>query len=189
MRSDPDFPRTDLVLALAFLAVVIGGITDLILDAPRDWRSPHVLFELALVALSLGLAVYLWHGWRQTTRALHDARSALSARSSERDRWQDRAHRLLDDLAVAVDRQFGDWGFTAAEREIAILLLKGLSHKEIAARTGRSERTVRQHAVALYRKSGLAGRAELAAFFLGALELPATSTSADAGGGAGAGTV
>ncbi len=36
----------------------------------------------------------------------------------------------------------------------------------------RSERTVRQHAIAVYSKSGLAGRAELAAFFLEDLLLP-----------------
>jgi DNA-binding NarL/FixJ family response regulator len=38
--------------------------------------------------------------------------------------------------------------------------------------TGRSERTVRQHAVAVYEKSGLHGRSELAAFFLDAVLLP-----------------
>jgi hypothetical protein len=36
----------------------------------------------------------------------------------------------------------------------------------------RSERTVRRHAVSVYRKSGLAGRAELLAFFLEDLLLP-----------------
>ena len=45
----------------------------------------------------------------------------------------------------------------------ALGLLAGRSHKAIAYATGRSERTVRQHAVADYEKSGLAGRAELAA--------------------------
>ena len=50
-------------------------------------------------------------------------------------------------------------------------LLKGHSHKQIAFETGRSERTVRQHAVAVNQKSGLAGRAELAAFFLDDLPL------------------
>jgi DNA-binding NarL/FixJ family response regulator len=71
-----------------------------------------------------------------------------------------------------MDAQFTAWGLTAAEREVAVLLLKGLGHKQIAGRTGRSERTVRQHAVAVYRKSGLGGRAELAAFFLDDLILP-----------------
>ena len=35
-----------------------------------------------------------------------------------------------------------------------------------------SERTVRQQALAVYRKAGLAGRAELAAFFLEDILLP-----------------
>ena len=52
------------------------------------------------------------------------------------------------------------------------MLLKGLGHKQIAAATGRSERTVRQHAGVVYEKSGLGGRAELAAFFLQDLMLP-----------------
>ena len=40
-----------------------------------------------------------------------------------------------------------------------------------------SARTVRQHAVAAYRKAGLSGRAELAAFFLRDLPLSVTSVS------------
>jgi hypothetical protein len=55
---------------------------------------------------------------------------------------------------------------------VAMLLLKGLGHKEAASVLDRSERTVRQHAVSVYRKSGLAGRAELSAFFLEDLLLP-----------------
>ena len=52
------------------------------------------------------------------------------------------------------------------------MLLKGYGHKEIAALTGRSERTVRQHAGVVYDKAGISGRAELAAFFLHDLMLP-----------------
>ena len=60
---------------------------------------------------------------------------------------------------------------------MAVLLLKGQSHKEIATATGRSERTVRQHAIAAYHKAGVGGRAELAAFFLGDLTLPSDLTA------------
>jgi DNA-binding NarL/FixJ family response regulator len=58
------------------------------------------------------------------------------------------------------------------------MLLKGHSHKQIAALSSKSERTVRQQAVAVYRKSQLGGRAELAAFFLDGLFLPVTEKSA-----------
>ena len=60
----------------------------------------------------------------------------------------------------------------AAEARVALMLLKGLSHKRIARDTQTSERTVRQHSVAVYRKSGLSGRAALAGFFLESLLLP-----------------
>ena len=64
------------------------------------------------------------------------------------------------------------WSLTPTEKEVALLLLKGLGHKEAAAVLDRSERTVRQHSVAVHRKSGPSGRAELAAFFLEDLLLP-----------------
>ena len=54
-----------------------------------------------------------------------------------------------------------------------MLLLKGLSHKEVALARAISDATARQQAVAVYRKAGVAGRSELAAFFLEDLALPA----------------
>jgi DNA-binding NarL/FixJ family response regulator len=54
----------------------------------------------------------------------------------------------------------------AIEREVGLLLLKGLTHKEIAEARSTTETTIRQQALAVYRKSGLRSRAELSAFFL-----------------------
>ena len=66
-------------------------------------------------------------------------------------------------LAVgrAIDARFQTWKLSEAEREVALLLLKGLSLREIASLRETSERTVRQQSLAVYRKAGLAGRAEL----------------------------
>lgn len=76
-----------------------------------------------------------------------------------------------------MDRQFDAWALTPAEKETALFLLKGYSHKETAAMTNRSERTARQHAVSVYRKSGLSGRAELAAFFFEDMLLPSAAAA------------
>jgi DNA-binding NarL/FixJ family response regulator len=73
--------------------------------------------------------------------------------------------------------QFDVWGLTDAEADVAGLLLKGMAHKEIALLRGSSEATVRQHAAAVYRKSGLTSRAQLTAFFLE--DLLAPSENAD----------
>ena len=154
------------------LAIVVSGVIDLSLDAPDSWRSFHVLYELALIVGSLALTVALWIRWTRAERSLSTARLALRERQAERDAWRASADKALHGLASAINDQLARWGLTAAERDVALLLLKGKSHKAIAYETGRSERTVRQHAVIVYQKSGLAGRAELAAFFLEGLALP-----------------
>ena len=55
-------------------------------------------------------------------------------------------------LGEAIDGQFTRWGLTAAERAVGLLLLKGLSLREIAQLRAASERTVRQQALDLYRR-------------------------------------
>jgi DNA-binding NarL/FixJ family response regulator len=103
---------------------------------------------------------------------LVETRPALAVGLGVREVGRERSRTAMEGLARAIDERFDAWGLTPTEREIALLLLKGKSHKEIAYATGRSERTVRQHAVSVYEKSGLAGRAELSAFFLEDLMLP-----------------
>jgi len=161
------------LLVVVLVAVVLGGTTDLMLDRPTTWRSLHVAFEVGTIVLSLGFAIVLWRGWWRTARALGRTRQALAStrrslaeRQAEQAAWQKRAEAERNGFGRAVDAQFAAWGLTPTEREVAFLLLQGHGHKQIAARTGRSERTVRQHAVSVYEKSGLDGRAELAAFFL-----------------------
>jgi DNA-binding CsgD family transcriptional regulator len=173
--SDPAESRLRFPLTVLLLAIVAGGAVDLVLDAPADWGSFHVLYEVALITGALGLVAWLWRGWWRAEASAGVLRLTLADRQAERDAWRSRAERALDGLGRAVDEQFGAWQLTRSEREVALLLLKGHAHKQIAAATGRSERTVRQHAVAVYQKSGLQGRAELAAFFLEDLNIPAPS--------------
>ncbi len=182
---EPTSPRLPLLLIGVLALNVIGGTTSLLLDRPRTWLSFHVIFEVATNVLNLACTVVLWRGWWRTARDLGQARVSLAAtrrtlaeRQAAHDAWRQSAEQALAGLGQAIDRQFRAWQLTPTERQIALLLLQGHGHKRIAALTGRGERTVRQHAVAVYEKAGLSGRAELAAFFLQDLIVP------DAGGGA-----
>ena len=158
-------------------AIAAGGAIDLVLDRPTSPWSFHVLFEAGLLLLTLSTVAYLWYGWLASDRALDRTRQELTMRADERDIWRDRAESLLRGLGEEIDRQLRAWELTPVERETALLLLKGFGHKEIAHLQDKSERTVRQHAVAVYRKSGLGGRAQLAAFFLEDLLLPVADTA------------
>ena len=184
-RYSPDQSRLFLLVGLGLMGVVVGGLADLYLDGPQTWRSLHVLVEAGIVALSLGLALYLLREWARTEEALERTEEELERHREERDRWRQRARTFLEGLGREIDRQFDEWSLTPSEKEVALLLIKGYSHREIAEKTGRSERTSRQHAGSVYAKADLSGRAELAAFFLQGLMLPdggAPPEGADAGG-------
>ena len=163
-----------IIVVLVLLGTIVGGGVDLVMDGPESWVSVHALFEMAWMAIAVGTSLFLWRGWWRSKRSLRATEAVLAERGAERDAWRASAEAALAGLGRAIDERFMTWELTPAEREVAVLLLKGRSHKQIAYATGRSERTVRQHAVAVYQKSGLNGRAELAAFFLEDLMVPST---------------
>jgi DNA-binding CsgD family transcriptional regulator len=163
---------------LAVLAVVGGVgllITLEILEEPEMTLS-EILFELiepTLIVMTAAGVVYLMNRMkRQHHEQLLLIRDLEVARA-EGAEWRADMRELLKGLGSAIDSQFVRWGLTPAEREVAILLLKGLSHKEIAALREASVQTVRQQARAVYAKADLSGRAALSAFFLEDLLLPA----------------
>ncbi len=166
-------------LVFALLAIAGGGVVDLVLDRPESIWSLHVLFELALLFLCLGTAIVLWLAGYRAERSHEHTRRVLRHHQQELKQWRRRAQHFLEGLGVEIDSQFRSWKLTPAEREIALLLLKGFSTKQIAALLEKSDRTVRQHSSAIYKKSGLAGRAELGAFFLEDLLLPTEQLQAD----------
>ncbi len=85
---------------------------------------------------------------------------------AEGNAWRNKVRSHLAGLKSGMDIQFQDWGMTAAEREIGLLILKGLSHKEIAVLRATTEPTVRQQAQSIYRKAKLPGKTAFCAYFL-----------------------
>jgi DNA-binding NarL/FixJ family response regulator len=164
--------RHQRVLILVLLALSVGTVLDLVFDQPESLLSLHVLFEVTLAVIGLGAVLFFWRRLRASNAVLAQTRQQVAARSAERDQWRRRAETILRGLGVEIDHQFKAWALSPTESETALMLLKGLELKQIAALQGKSERTVRQHAIAVYRKSGLSGRAELAAYFLEDLLLP-----------------
>jgi DNA-binding NarL/FixJ family response regulator len=161
--------------ALVATFVVIGALAavDLVGDLDEGVSLAHALTEGAVIAIAVAAIGALVRTLLVQTREL-DRRLASSDAAARQ--WRTEAQNLLRGLGASIDRQFGRWRLSAAEREVALLLLKGLAHKDIARLRGISEATARQQAIAVYRKAGVAGRNDLAAFFLEDLALPKSTS-------------
>ncbi len=160
-------------IAVALFALLLG-IEQIRSDEPFDLFN--LLFDIFEMVL-LGSAVFLTATYSTETQAMRRERKDLIRdlrdAKAESARWRASARRHIEGLSQAIASQFADWQLTEAEAGVAGLLLKGLAHKQIAGLRQSSEATVRQHAAAVYRKSGLVSRAQLTAYFLEDLLAPA----------------
>lgn len=138
-----------LVLAAATFFFAYDIVTDLLDDSEN---FPHIIIEsLVFVAISTVLLAELRRVSRLRVEILRE---------------RDKTARLSGDLLEVMRSQFSNWGLSPSESEVALLLIKGLSMKEISLARQVKEKTVRQQATAIYAKSGYAGRHELGAHFI-----------------------
>jgi DNA-binding CsgD family transcriptional regulator len=166
--------RTSVWASLA----IVGGV-GLFLGLELREEPDMSVGEMALELLEIVPAVLTSVGvvllFRLSQRQRDEQRTLvrdLEVARAQGQRWRAEARTFLNGLGEAMDAQFSRWHLTEAEREVALLLLKGLSLKEIATVRATTERTVRAQARSLYSKAGLTGRAALSAFFLEDLLVP-----------------
>ncbi len=147
MKIGHYYPATILVSATLFFAYDI--VADLLDDGEG---SLHILLEsLVFLAMSTVLFAEL----RRVSRL-----------NAEIHQERGKTARLSGELLAVIRGQFADWGLSPSESEVALLLIKGLSMKEVSSAREVKEKTVRQQATSVYAKSGYAGRHELAAHFI-----------------------
>ena len=162
-----------LVIGIGLFAVIAFLLGfDILSDYRSGTERPHLVTEGVVMALALVGLGLLWKQFRSVQHRAEQLSIDLESARREAQRFREEAHDALRGLGEAIDRQFTRWELSSAEREVGLLLLKGLSHREIAQVRSTTETTIRQQALAVYRKSGLRGRAELSAFFLEDLLLP-----------------
>lgn len=160
---------------LVLVLVLVTG--DLVEDARNGVTLDHRIFELLTLRVLCTTIAVSRADTARTRRAASELARDLERATDEATRWRGEARTYLDGLGEAIDTQFERWQLTPSEREVGLLLLKGLSHKEVASIRSTTEQTVRSQAFALYRKAGLRGRHDLAAYFLEDLLLPTQAVS------------
>ncbi len=160
-----------------FFTISTLAAIDIIADIKEGTDVFHVIAEVLVFVIALSAAtitaMQLVREARRTRQLMADMQQQIVSHRNAAAEWRQENHDLMQGLGASINRQFQKWQLTATEKEIAILLLKGLSHKEIALLRNVSEATARQQARSVYQKANVNGRNELAAFFLEDLALPA----------------
>jgi DNA-binding CsgD family transcriptional regulator len=165
--------RTRLILIFVVISSVVFGLALFDLIREGSVLDPtEVFLEFADSVILVGaMAAVAWTVLG--VRDLRETQSALAnnlARSMAKgDAWRAARQDEIEAMGRAIEAQFKTWQLSPAEIDIAGLMLKGASLKEIALARDTSEATIRQQAQSIYRKSGLSGRAELSAYFLESL--------------------
>jgi len=156
----------DALIAALLATIVVLKSVDLVADVGMNLPTAHLAQEFLLLGLSLAGFVYLVIEMRRRTLALDRLRHSLSLSEDRLASLDGELREARRRHGAAVRHQFEAWRLTDSEQQVAMLMLKGLTLKEIAGLRETREKTVRQQASNIYAKSGLEGRHALAAWFL-----------------------
>jgi len=127
-------------------------IGDSIEDLRVDELNLHNAFE-AVVALALVIGIVF--GAREMRRAVDRA-----------DRAEAAVTVASGALGEVIEEHFERWELTEAERNVALLAIKGFEIAEIAAYRHTASSTVRAQLTHVYAKAGVAGRSQLVSIFI-----------------------
>lgn len=152
-------PRRLLILQLAIglqALCALFFVGDVLLDLagldPDNNTALHNGVELvAVIALVLGIAL------------MGREMRLILARQSHMADQLDVASGAFHDL---LESRFDDWALTPAERDVALMLIKGLSLAEIAELRQSAEGTVKAHCNKVYAKARVSGRTHLVSLFI-----------------------
>ncbi len=153
------------LILIFFLLLMASGI-DVMNDLAEGTDFNHVALEIVVFALSFITLGWLVFDIRRQTAEIDALREELASNQKPEHQPEKYVRDAKTNLSQVISHQFDDWQLTVSEKDVGWLLLKGLSLKEIAAIRETLEKTVRQQASSIYKKSALSGRHSFSAWFI-----------------------
>jgi len=156
--SEPDLVKR--LFAILLVSSVVFG-ADILLELPGSIFAGEVhgvVQTLHVIVEFLALLLLIW-GFVLARRHIRQLRQ-------ERDSNGLQLQSLRGEFDLILQDQFARWQLTEAERDIALLTLRGLKIADIAAARNTRQGTVKAHMSAVFRKAGVGTRGELNGLFM-----------------------
>lgn len=159
-----------LVYSIAPLGVTsIFIFLDIVQELSSGLGVEFVILEIAICLSSFIGFFSMLRKYLQEKNVSANLNEELANLRIDSAHWRKKVQLISSQFSDALEEQLEEWWLSSSEKEITILLMKGMSAKEIAELRGISEKTVRTHLTSVYKKSKLNNRYELAAYFLDGL--------------------
>jgi len=165
MNQTPDIMIFRLYI-IFMVIIVLLGTGDLILDQLNTGKTFHSIIEITFIIFAVISSSWMWLVYKKNNKMLQSSENRVMELTAQRQDYLQKHENLIRGMKEAITSQLEKWGLSAAEVEITLLLMRGYSHKQIAARLDKSEKTVRNQSLAVYKKTGMTGRNDLTAFFI-----------------------
>lgn len=156
--------------SLFFLCLLVMAGFDIWFDFQNGIPVRYLLFETSIFFVCLvGFNFFLTkslEGHSQQKQLIRSLKNQVDEKNSRLSTLNQKVLSYKEAFSNEIEQTFKQWKLTRAESEIAGLLLKGLSLKEIASIRTSNENTVRSQCTSIYKKSNLSNRSQLSSYFL-----------------------
>jgi len=159
------FTKKHLVLLSLAYFLSVNALT-FVQDINEGYHDNLHLFNEGLILLLTVVATSIV--WKEIKTGYSNTKSlkkSMQRLDQDNLNYSKQIKMLKHELFQVVISQLENWSLSKSEQEVSILLLKGLSLDEISQIRSTKEKTIRQQASAIYKKSNLKGRHELSAYF------------------------
>lgn len=158
-----------IILLIFFILITLYNFYE-IYDEVLDFNSNSDSFQevaLEFIVLLIMLSGLIYFAYTLVAQHNNHAilESDLAKVKEQLEHSSSKLRQGKEDYQKIIQWQFDEWTLSPSEKEVALLMLKGLSIKAISIARDTKEKTVRTQASAIYEKSNLSGRHELSAWF------------------------
>jgi DNA-binding CsgD family transcriptional regulator len=146
-----EFNKRNSQILLVILLFLLGFVSyDTYVDHQSDAPKLHIFVEITLLFLVSGLFIFSLKKYIEKNEKQEQKYSQLL---SEHDSLKNKLSEFKNDIHDYLHLNFKEWQLTNSEKDIALLLFKGCTGKEISGIRNTNYQTVRSQISSIYRKA------------------------------------